>query len=483
MNDAAPLAPHFRADLERMEAAPLGATGVAGALHLGEPPVSSVPSAAFGSAPASGDVSPRELLAEAFSRIENDRATVRAWAHVDRESATRAAEIAENELFDGQSRSPIHGTPVGVKDIIDVAGMPIGAGSAYFDDPSRCRVPLADAGVVAMLRQAGAVIVGKTRTHEFAFGGTTPPTRNPHDLDRIPGGSSGGSAAAVAAGHVRVALGTDTGGSVRIPSSYCGTFGLVPSAGILPNDGVMPLAWSLDRVGLITAGVGDMVASCQALGIVGDLPGNPSFEGVRIGVPCGTFEGAVDDEVVEAVTNALATAERGGATLVDVDVPHQWAALAAGVTLILAEGAEEQRDRRADREDLFGKDVQGMLAMADQLGATTYVRAQRIRSVLRRELLAALEHVDVLATPTMPNIAPRADEIGDGQLTAGGSRIGIADSHLRYNIAANLAALPCGTQPAPRPQGALPIGIEWVAAPGADTQIVMAMLAMDSLWA
>jgi aspartyl-tRNA(Asn)/glutamyl-tRNA(Gln) amidotransferase subunit A len=215
---------------------------------------------------------------------------------------------------------------------------------------------------------------------------------------------------------------------------------------------------------------------------IGQPPSGPSFDGVRIGVQPRMLEGAVDDAVVEGLTRALADAEAAGAVLVEVDVPHQWAAVPAGLTIILAEGAEEQRARRLDGEAQLGADVRAMLTMADQITAATYVRAQRVRATLRRELVTALAQVDVMASPTMPNVAPRADEIGDGQLTAGGRRIGIAESHLRYNIGANLAALPCATQPLPRPVGSLPIGLEWVAAPGRDEQLLAAMSAMEGLW-
>ena len=383
----------------------------------------------------------------------------------------------------GTWRGPLHGVPVGVKDIIDVAGMPTDGGSAYLLEAGRRRVPVVDAGSVALLRRAGAVVVGKTRTHEFAFGGTTPPTRNPHDLDRIPGGSSGGSAAAVAAGHVRVALGSDTGGSVRIPSAYCGTAGLVPTPGLLPVDGTLPLAWSLDRVGVIATDVGDLVAASLALGVVPEVALGTPFEGLRIGVPRGTFDGAIDESVADAVQDALALAEKAGAVLIEVEVPHQWAAVTAGMAIMLGEGAEEQRARRAHREDLFGDDVRAMLAMADQVTAATYVRAQRVRTVIRRELLTALARVDVLATPTMPCLAPLVEEAATGQLSVGGRSIGLADAHLRYNIGANLAALPCGTQPLPRPGGALPIGLEWVAAPAGDRRVLESMSSMEALWA
>ena len=456
---AAPLSPQFRADLARMEAEDLGPVGVPGALHLGEPPNCSPGSRRSGGSragPPSGPVrAPQGALAE---RLRQDRATtpatVRAWAHVDPAYAARSARAAALEIESGTWRGPLHGVPVGVKDVIDVAGMPTAGGSAYLLKDRGCvATPVVDAGSVAMLRRAGAVVVGKTCTHEFAFGGTTPPTRNPHDLDRIPGGSSGGSAAAVAAGHVRVALGSDTGGSVRIPPAYCGVAGLVPSPGLLPVDGTLPLAWSMDRVGVIAAEVRDLVGASLALGLVPRVDRTSPFEGLRIGVPRGTFDGAVDEAVVARRAGRAGLAEKAGAELVEVEIPHQWAAVTAGMALILGEGAEEQRARRADREDLFGDDVRAMLAMADQVSAATYVRAQRLRAVIRRELLRALDAGRRAgdADDAVRRAARRGGR--DRALCVGGHRSGWRDAHLRYNIGANLAALPCGTQPLPAPRG------------------------------
>lgn len=480
---AAPLSEEFRTDLARMEAADLDRVGVPGGLHLGAPACTaerSLRNAPYRSLLTAG-MTPSEALAQTRARIARDADSVRAWAYVDGDAADRFAAAMTDEQARGEVRGALHGVPVGVKDIIDVAGMPTGGGSAYLSD-ERTRIPAEDAVSTAMLRRAGAVIVGKAHTHEFAFGGTTPPVRNPHDLDRIPGGSSGGSAAAVAAGHVRVALGSDSGGSVRIPSSYCGVAGLVPSPGLIPVDGTIPLAWSLDRVGLIAADVRDLVAASVALGLVSDVDPSARLGGLRIGVPRGTFDGVVDAEVVDAVQSALARAEQAGATLLEVDVPHQWASVTAGMTIVLAESAEEQRRRRADRPDLLGQDVRDMLSIADQIPAATYVRAQRLRATLRAELLACFTQVDLLATPTMPCVAPTVDEAATGELAIEGRTVSLAEAHLRYNMGANLAALPCGTQPVPRPPGALPIGLEWIAAPNGDRQVLEAMLGMEHAW-
>ncbi|MEV0592785.1 amidase [Nonomuraea cavernae] len=489
----APLSGDLLRDLdERLCRLDLGEQGLPGALYQGDPPYGTASVSpdgpdgrtvpyqraggedesvlGMGAALRDGRLTPLGLLDRTLERIARSDGEIRAWAHVDAD-----AGIPAEPGWDGR---PLHGIPVGVKDLIDVAGVPTGGGSHHLSGPGRERLPAADAGCVARLRAAGAVIVGKTTTHEYAFGGTTPPTRNPHDPARIPGGSSGGSAAAVAAGHVRVAFGSDTAGSVRIPSSYCGTVGLVPSPGRLPDDGVLPLSWSLDRVGLITASVEDLALSAYALGIspLIDLDGPATFEGVRIGVPIGALDEPIDPDVAEAVESAFATVRAMGGEIVEVEIPHGWAATAAGMTIILAECLDYHRERRRDgRDELFGADVRAMLDLGERVPAGAYVRAQRLRHVLRAEALAALSGVDVLAMPTMPCVAPRIEDANEGVLPVGGTRVSLAEAHLRYNVLANLAALPCATQPVGVDSAGLPIGLQWVAAPGDDERLITSM--------
>ncbi len=466
----------LHADLDRLYGIPLAEETLPGALHQADPPADTsepVPAAA----PGHG-LDPVELTERALERIAATDGELRAWALVDADGARAQAKTARARAERGNP-GPLHGLPVGVKDLIDVAGLPTGGGSKHLSGPGRERIPAADAGCAARLREAGAVIVGKTTTHEYAFGGTTPPTRNPHDTERIPGGSSGGSAAAVAAGHVRVALGSDTAGSVRIPAAYCGTAGFVPSPGRLPGDGVLPLAWSLDRVGLLAATAEDIAASASGMGIIpaeGGAARPAGFEGLRIGVPAGTLDEPLDPGIGAAFERALAAVRELGGEVVDVEIPHGWAGTAAGMTIILAECLDYHRERRGPgRDELFGADVRAMLDLAEQLPAAAYVRAQRVRHVLRGEALAVLSRVDLLATPTMPCVAPRVDAAAEGVIPVGGTELPIAEAHLRYNVLANLAALPCGTQPLGADRDGLPIGLQWVAGPGRDDTVISAM--------
>jgi aspartyl-tRNA(Asn)/glutamyl-tRNA(Gln) amidotransferase subunit A len=430
-----------------------------------------------------GTLSAATLVASARDRIRTTDAEVRAWVCIH-DSAVDLAVARDRDLSDGRWHGPLHGIPVGIKDMIDVAGEPTRAGSAQWVDGQGGGAAHRDADVVALLRQAGAVVLGKTRTHEFAFGGTTPPTRNPVDHTRIPGGSSGGSAAAVAAGHVRVAVGTDTCGSVRIPSSYCGTIGFIPSVGVLPEDGVVPLAWSLDRVGLITATAADLALAAAALGIDGAArPASPDapdvLSGLRIGVPAGVLDGPIDPAVVEAFDAVQATLRAAGAEIVPAHIAHAASAVTAGVAIFLAESLDYHRDRIRLHPELFGADVQQTLALAAQVSGADYVHAQRARQCLRAEVLAALSGVDLLLTPTMPSGAPEVTQAEAGLLTIDGQQVGLAQAHLRYNVIANLAAVPAGTQPMGRDRWGMPLGVQWIGAPGSDSLLVAAMVALE----
>lgn len=432
-----------------------------------------------------GTLSAAELVDSVLACIRATDSEVRAWVRLD-DRARREAAALDEELGRGGWRGPLHGIPVGVKDLVDVAGLPTGAGSRHWSGPGR-RVAESDACVVALLRRAGAVVLGKTTTHEFAFGGTTAPTRNPHDFTRIPGGSSGGSAAAVAAGHVSLAIGTDTAGSVRIPASYCGTVGFLPSVGRLPRDGVVPLAWSLDRVGLLSSDAVQLAWACRGLGISG-MPAPraealAALRGLRVGIPRAALGDPIEPDVGARFEEALGLLSAAGARTSVVDVPPAPLAVATARVIYLAESLDFHRDRWARQPELFGAGVQRSLALAEQLGAADYVRAQRIRRALRSAFAGVLLDVDLLLTPTMPTAAPPAAVADTGVLHVGGRQVGLVDVHLRYNVVANLAALPAGTQPMGPDERGLPLGLQWVAAAGCDERILTAMVAFEALLA
>jgi aspartyl-tRNA(Asn)/glutamyl-tRNA(Gln) amidotransferase subunit A len=312
------------------------------------------------------------------------------------------------------------------------------------------------------------------------------PTRNPWDQSRTPGGSSGGSAAAVAAGHVRLAIGTDTAGSVRIPSSYCGTVGLIPSVGLLPRDGVVPLAWSLDRVGLITADVADLAWTASALGLTGAPPRSAenalgTFDRLRVGIPRDALAGPLDPTVAAAFESVVGRLRAAGAVVTTVAIEHSEAAVTAGVAIFLAESMDQHRDHWTLSPELFGTDVRATLALAEQVSGADYVRAQRVRGALRAGALGALAGVDLLLMPTMPSGAPPAEQAADGMVTIDGQEVSLAEAHLRFNVLANLAALPAGTQPMGADRDRLPLGVQWVGSPGSDDRLLAAMTGLAAL--
>ena len=281
---------------------------------------------------ASGRLSSVELVGSVLDRIEAVDAKVGAFRVVLGEEALAQARACDIERSAGRVRGPMHGLPVAVKDVIDVAGQATtGSSRAYAD-----RVAQQDAHCVTRLRAAGAVIVGKTETHELALGVITPATRNSRDLSRIPGGSSGGSGAAVAAGTGALALGTDTGGSVRIPASLCGVVGLKPSYGRVSNSGLMPTAWSLDTIGPIVRDVPDAALALTVLAghdsrdpVSLDLRGrwttapasDRGVDGLVLGLATGFFAARVQPAVTEAVTAAAEALARCGATIRPVELP------------------------------------------------------------------------------------------------------------------------------------------------------------------
>ncbi|MFF3070542.1 amidase [Kitasatospora sp. NPDC057936] len=418
-------------------------------------------------------LSPVELVDSVLDRIEQVEPDLGAYVTVAAEQARRAAREAEREAAQGRYRGPLHGIPMGLKDLIDVAGMATTASSRVRTDH---RAP-ADSTVAARLTAAGAVLVGKTHTHEFAFGLTTPQTRNARDHDRVAGGSSGGSAVAVASGAATFALGTDTGGSIRVPAALNGVVGLKPTYGLVPRHGVTSLSWSLDHVGPITRTVEDAALVLTAL--AGHDPRDPAslplpaedyrpgtgtdLTGLRVGVPRTYYFDHVDPQVETAVRHAVEHLEGLGARLVEVDIPMTRYIQATQWGLMVPEAAAYHERTLRTAPELYGADVRILLEAGELMSAGDYLRAQRARTMMREEWAGLLETVDVIAAPTVPTTAVRA---GQETVTwSDGTVESVSDAYVRLSAPANITGVPALTVPAGQDAEGLPIGLQLLGRP------------------
>jgi aspartyl-tRNA(Asn)/glutamyl-tRNA(Gln) amidotransferase subunit A len=427
----------------------------------------------------SGEVSPTKLVDMVLQRIEATDDDIKAYSLVCAEKAREDAEQAERELESGYDRGPLHGLPVSVKDLIDMKGGPTTYGSPIFKD----HVPKEDAAVVQRLRDAGAVIVGKTNTHEFALGGITPPTRNPFGLDRIPGGSSGGSAAAVAAGSALLSLGSDTGGSIRIPASFCGVVGLKPSYGLVSRVGVFPECWSLDHVGPITRHVEDAAVLLGAIAGYDsrdhtttqmDLPDyvaelERGTSELRVGVPGNHFFDNVSGEVASAVRAAIEHLASSGVHVEEIAFPSIDEILGAYWALDLGEIATNHRRIYADHADDYLPDTRLFIECGFFVDVTTYIDARRMRPRLLSQVLDAMEGVDVLAVPSQPMVAPR---IGDTVVTFGDYEEDMLFAMVRLGAPFNLTGMPALSVGCGYDGAGLPIGLQIVGKPYEDAAVL-----------
>lgn len=419
-------------------------------------------------------VSSVELVEESLRRIAELDPNINAFLTVTGESACEAARLADHELARGYDRGPLHGIPIALKDLFCTRGVRTTAGSKLFAD----YIPDHDATVVERLAAAGAVAVGKTNMHELAYGITS---NNPHfgavcnpaNPERIPGGSSGGSGASVAAGMVLAAMGTDTGGSIRIPASYCGVVGLKPTYGRVSRFGVLPLGFSLDHVGPLTRTVRDAALVLNAVAghdprddsssrrPVDDYlpPADASLKGVRIGVPENFGFDRVIPEVAAAVRWALALAERLGAQVVPVRLPDMDAVNAIGRVILLAE-ASAVYARHLEERDKIGADVFALLQQGRMVFATDYVNAQRLRREKCGQFRAVWRNADFLALPATPIAAPK---LGQATVEIAGETEDVRLASTRLVRGFNVLGLPAISIPCGADEAGLPLGIEIVA--------------------
>jgi aspartyl-tRNA(Asn)/glutamyl-tRNA(Gln) amidotransferase subunit A len=346
---------------------------------------------------------------EALSRAEAEQSRLNAFIRIMRAEAEQQARELDQELASGRDRGPLHGIPVTIKDILDIKGIATTAASRVRDG---CVARL-DCPAVAHLRQAGAVFIGKTNLHEFAFGTTNEdsafgPARNPFDPSRSPGGSSGGSAAALAAGIGLATIGTDTGGSIRIPAAACGLVGLKPTLGEVSTEGVVPLSRTMDHVGPLTRSVAD--ASLVYHALLGDPAKRPPppvpLNGLRLAVARKYFCDLLDDGVRAEFEAALDRLRKAGARVDDIEIHHADDIAPIYLSLVLADGAAYHATALETMPEKYSPAVRLRLEMGRYILAEDYVRALAGREVLKREVDAALGQHDALVLPTLPIPAP-----------------------------------------------------------------------------
>ena len=425
-----------------------------------------------------------ELLSETLRDIKRrDRSN----SLITTTSDQALAEAAERdrELAAGFDRGPLHGVPTAYKYLFYTRGVRTTAGSLLFRD----FVPDYDAAVVRRLRQAGAISVGKTNLHELAYGVTSKNPHygsvlNPHDTRRIAGGSSGGSAALVSAGLVPFSLGTDTGGSIRIPASFCGVAGLKPTYGRVSRHGVLPLSFSLDHVGPLASCVEDCAL---IMNVIADsprtefnLPAPAALNGVKIGVPANFFFARIDPEVEAAVARSISEAQKLGATITEVKLPDFTEINAAARVVQLSETASLYA--HYTDASLFGKDVWPLIQQGKLLAAHEYVNAQRLRTLYRRDFDALWRDVDVLLTPTTPIAAPLLEEdrvrIGTEEED---TRIASTRLVRGFNYLGEPAlSLPCASKTGATAIG-LPIGLQLITAPFTEPKLLQIAKTIESV--
>ncbi len=416
-------------------------------------------------------LSPVEVTESYLGRIERLDPRLNTYIRVLPEQAREAAREAETEIGRGDWRGPLHGVPLGLKDLFDLAGVPNTMGSKILRD----NVPEVDATVVTRLKAAGAVILGKHNLHEFAFGITSENphygvVRNPWDLDRVPGGSSGGTAAAVAANLCAGGLGSDTGASIRAPASFCGAVGLKPTYSRVSRAGVLPLAWSLDHVGPLARSVADCALLLQA--IAGADPRDPTSStaavpdfsagleqgvaGLRLGVPREHFFDLLEPDVERVVREAIATLEGLGATLEEVSLPHSVHAQIAGNGIMASEAASLHATWLRERSHDYGADVLQRIQGGLLVRATEYLHSQQMRALVQQDFARAFQRVDVVLGPSVPLVAPRI-----GRTLEPGGPFDVAPRAIanRLTVPCNLTGMPAISVPCGFSEG-LPVGLQ-----------------------
>ena len=437
-------------------------------------------------------VSPVEVTQAYLERIDALDEALNAYITVTSDQALADARRCEEEILQGDYRGPLHGVPVALKDLYDTAGVRTTAASRIYAQ----RVPDEDATSVTRLRAAGAVVIGKTNLHEFAYGVTTDssffgPTRNPWDVERVAGGSSGGSGAAVAAGLCVAATGSDTGGSIRIPAALCGIVGLKPTYGRISCHSLLSLSWTLDHPGPMTRSVyGALVMLAAMAGYdprdpaSADVPVPDYITGLRDGVaglrigfdPRWALSG-IHEEVRAALQDALAVLEDLGTEIVEVSVPRVEEGMEAALIILMAEATGIHEEFLRTRPGDYQPDVRARLEKGLAISGSDYGRARRSGELLRRDLATLFQKVDLLATPMCGIPAPR---LGQQEVTIDGEMVSVMAPLTRYTRVFNLTGLPAISAPCGFSSEGLPIGLQLVGRAWDEATVLRAAYAYEA---
>lgn len=437
-------------------------------------------------------VSPKEVTQSVVNQIERLNPKLNAFIDVTAEKAIQQAAAAEAEIMDGHYRGPLHGIPMALKDNMYIKNERTTMGSKIHQD----FIPTVNATVVDKLAANGVVFTGKLNLHEYAWGATNDnphfgACRNPWNPELISGGSSGGSGVSTAADMTIATLGTDTGGSIRIPSSFCGITGLKPTHGLVSKYGVFPLAWSLDHVGPMTKTAEDAAHVLQA--IVGFDAKDPtsvqvdsvvyaealtgSVKGLRIGINEEYFFRQVDQGVETAVRKAIASLEAAGATVEVVKVPALSLAEYSEMITIITEASAIHHQHLLEREEDFGEDVRFLLKLGELPSGVDYLQAQQIRAQLNHDFQKMFQTVDVMISPTLPFLPPK---IGSATGRINGEDVSLLDHFIRFTGPLNLTGLPAISVPCGFSDD-LPVGMQIVGPTFSETRLLNVAYTLEQL--
>ena len=434
------------------------------------------------------DISSSDLVELALARIEQFNPALNAFITVSADRARADARRAEKQLSTRGTANPLCGIPVAIKDNFFTHGIRTTAGSPILSD----FVPDTDSDVVQKLRYAGAVVIGKTNMHEFAYGITNEnphfgPARNPWDLDRVTGGSSGGSAAALAMGIGYAATGTDTGGSIRIPSALCGIVGLKPTFGLVSVEGVVPLARTLDHAGPMARTVTDVGIMLDA--IADNYPRGairPDYRKLRksrprkfrIGWPEQYFFERIDREVQAAIESAAKCLKSLGATIQDVSLPNLDQSVEPSTNIALAEATQyhESKGYFPAQASKYGDEVRHRLELGRKVLAADYLHAFDLKRKITQEFDAVFENVDAILAPALPIAASR---IGEKEVVIGGEKETVRSAFVRLNRPANLTGHPAISIPCGFTRAGLPIGLQLIGPHWSEARLLSIALAYE----